>query len=126
MNKKILLIIACILVLTGCKKKVTCVTETKEYGNKVKSKIIATIKKSKVDSVSAKFSFENEKVTKEYCESFTMLDKISFDGKLGVKCTDDAVVIKNYSMVETDDSFVGLTKKEFKNLMEKNKYKCNK
>ena len=111
---------------TGCTKKVTCVVTRTEPDDKIRTKLVATIKKGKVDSVSAKLTFTKKTVAKEYCNYFGLIDKIE-DGnnKVNVKCSDTYIVLKNYSNAVSEEDYIGLSKSDFVNKMTNNGMECN-
>lgn len=123
------------LLLTGCgQKKVTCSATMEEGGKKVTTEVNANLKNDKVDSVSAKMTFDDESTAQETCGLLKLASSMSSDDskKIDYKCDGKTITINNYNLLSEDDNkMVGLTKEEFIDQMKKSaeeegiEFKCN-
>ena len=114
--KKILMI-CCILMLTGCKNELVCTLKTTEESYDTEQKITFNFENDKVNDVTVnyKMTFENEETANSYLSVFESLDEeyeINVDGKeINVKSK------KNYEQYDQN-------KDELKEELELNGYIC--
>ena len=114
---KKILIICCLLVLTGCKNELICTMKTTEENYESEQELIFSFKDEKVSDVTVNYTmiFEDEKTANSYVSVFETLEdgyEIKQDGnKLSIKSE------KNYEQYSE-------TKDKIKENLEANGYKC--
>lgn len=114
---KKILIFLCLLVLTGCKNELVCISTTEEEGYLSEQKIMFEIKDDKVSKMISNYTmtFENEETAKMYLEVFK-----SIDSNYDVAQNGNKVVLKSEQPYEEERQ----KKEEVKQDFEKNGYSC--
>lgn len=123
MKRVAVLGIASLFLLTGCGSKVVCKGTAKENGEKVNMKVTATLKKDKIDKVSAKMSFSKKDTAKQYCSLFEAAKALGADSGVDVKCSGKTIEFKDYAQV-TGEKLSGMTKADFIKEMEAQDLTC--
>lgn len=123
MKKYALLVLTCLLVLTGCGKKgneVVCTGKVSDDSMEYTMKLIAEFEKDKVSKVKAEMIFDNEDNAKKYGSLLELMNNFADeDKKIDFERKGKTITFKNYSQLadaEDDDDikFIGLSKEEFK------------
>ena len=125
--KKYLCLIAIVILLTGCSKKVTCTNTTKSEEGGLKTEAIATLdKEDKVTDITLNFEFDNKETAELICNTFK-----DFEESTGVKikCNDTKIKItnaKSFNIAENDDTLklIGKAKDTFINRAQDEGFSC--
>lgn len=127
MKKVMVLGLASLFILTGCgSKKVVCSGTTTEDGQKIKMKVTGSLKKDKIDKISAEMKFSDKDTAKQMCGLLELANSFAKDDeKIEYKCDGKTLKIEDYAKFsEDEDSLVGKSKKEFIKAMEEQELTC--
>lgn len=125
--RKYALVICCavlVFLVTGCGgNKVKCTASVSEGGVSLNAEVIANLDKdNKVDDVTITYNFDDKSTAESYCSIIKMIDNP--DKGITVKCDGKKISVHGASSMDADDSAIGLTKSEFIERMEKEKFTC--
>lgn len=140
--KKSILLLCCLICLTGCTKKVTCVKESKTGEYTINLKSIYSYKKDNLIEVykSSTIEFKSEKDAKEYYNQYK--ETAEFNKEYGSK--DEIDMIEKNKVSQTGKTFkieavytteeikkeaktneeLSLSKEDYIKTFEKNGYEC--
>lgn len=117
--KKMLLIVLCIFLLTGCGNDISC---KKIYKDNVEYKVTITadVINGNVTNGKAVMKFNNEKDAKELCN----LNKLLSNEKTSIVCAGKMVTINGYEYLEIGESEKTISKDKFEKSLKAQGFKC--
>lgn len=117
MKKGLVLGLAGLFLLTGCGKKVTCSQTLKEGGEKIEAKVIADVKKDKIDSIEVVYNTESKDTASKFCKVYK-----------DAKCSGKKVTLSNKVALNlfglTEKQLQDTSKDDFVKGIESTGFKC--
>lgn len=120
MKKYIVILLAGLFLTTGCESgnKVVCTGKNEQEGQSMEAKITGHLKDNKIDKVDYEMSFSHDESAQLMCGMIAFANS-SAENKIDYKCDGKKITIKGLtSSIDSDSSYVGLTKEEFINTIQ--------
>ena len=114
----IAIIIGVVFIFCFKDRDMSCTIENEVDSHKVTTVVTATFKDSKVETVDGWMEFETEEDAKTYCDFMKLVDED------GVSCDGKSMTIKDLAEGEHEAEYIGVSRKEFADKLEKNGYTC--
>lgn len=119
--KKGIIVFAAVVTLgfiTGCgknKNQVVCTGKAKENGQSYEVKIVANLKKNKINDGYMEMKFSNEKTAQSMCGLMAMANGMAKkdSDKIDYKCKGKTLKINSLKTLDDDGKIIGMTKDEF-------------
>ena len=114
--KKYLCLLAIIILLTGCGKKVTCTSITSSDDGGLKTEATAKLdKNNKITDITLSFDFDNKETAELICDTFKQFEEST---GVKIKCNGTKIKIanaKSFNIAESDDTMklIGKYKEAF-------------
>ena len=127
----IVLLLALVLVVTGCgsKNQLKCTGSYTEGGTTMKAEIVADFTKDdKLIDANVVYDLKDETTANQYCSLFKLMEDA--EKGISVKCSGSKITIEGFAKMENEygdqefSTLVGKTKEEFKKAIETENLTC--